>query len=421
MKFFFDMVGCRLNQAELEAMADSCVQRQAEVVKDPQEADVIVLNTCCVTLKACADSRKMLRAYQRKTNAVIWLTGCWASAFAEEAQGYLPADQIVSNARKDGLITELLVGAPLLPALDTVKPDLGKRHRTRAFLKVQDGCRNACSFCLTQIARGESVSRPLEEAVHAVDELLRRGQKEVVLSGVQLGAWGKDLGEERLADLVHAILLRTNLSRLRLSSIEPWDVDERLLSLFENSRLCPHLHIPMQSGADVVLRNMYRPMNAQAYEALIVKIRARYPDMALSTDVIAGFPGETESDFEQSCRLLQKLGFSSGHVFQYSPMPGTQAQTRTDQLPSAVIHRRAARLQTLLADSRHAFANGMLGKHCRVLVETEKKVDGRAYACGHSENFELIYVCRAGLHRNEILDVLVEHVDSEGRIFAQPL
>ena len=344
MKIFLDMVGCRLNQSEIERMALEFLARGQEVVSDPSVADLIVVNTCCVTAKACADSRKTIRRYQRETTANVVATGCYVSAFGKQAAALVGENRLFPNESKD-LLPTLITGQTQIRNDFTVtsKPELGLRSRTRSFLKVQDGCDNFCTYCLTRIARGKSRSIAAEEVVRQAQQAEAAGIKEIVLTGVQIGSWGKDIGngDKRIAHLVGALLENTGIPRIRISSIEPWDVQEALLDSFRNPRLCPHLHIPLQSGSESILQRMARPFSASDFRDLMRKIQENSPGLAVTTDVLCGFPGETDALFEESRAFIQETDFAGGHVFKFSPMPGTAAARMDEKVHDKLVQARA--------------------------------------------------------------------------------
>jgi threonylcarbamoyladenosine tRNA methylthiotransferase MtaB len=376
MKVFLDMVGCRLNQAEIEQLALDLTARGQEIVANPTEADYVLINTCCVTAKAAADSRKMVRHYQRSTGAKVLAMGCWVSAFPHAALELVKDDAVFTNENRDQvlkLFNTTEIGTAYLHQ-ESVKPDLGIRSRTRSFIKVQEGCNNACSYCLTRIARGKSRSIPAEEIVRQIAQSEALGVKEVVLTGVQIGAWGKDLEDNlRIADLIKAVLARTNIPRVRISSIEPWDVDEHLLACFEDTRLCPHLHLPLQSGSDTILKRMVRPITIARYRKLIESISKRLLELAITTDIIVGFPGETDALFEETLQFIAEMPFSGGHVFKFSPMPGTPAAKYEEQIPAAISHKRAKRVRELLQMKTRAIQTAKIGSETKVLWEQGKQ------------------------------------------------
>jgi len=368
---YFDMVGCRLNQAEIEALARDFTSQGYQVVDHSVKADLIVVNTCCVTLKAAADSRKMLRHYQTHTNARVISTGCWNSAFPEQADDLLDTNNQISNEQKIQLVD--LVADLKPPLTPTQGIQLGHRQRTRAFVKVQDGCNNRCSYCLTQIARGPSRSEPLERILSTINSLVDNGIKEVVLTGVQIGSWGKDLGDLRIHDLISAILEQTEIPRLRLSSIEPWDVSEALVERFDDPRFCPHLHIPIQSGSDQVLRGMRRPLSKSELSGLLNMIRNHQKSLAVTTDIIVGFPGETQADLQETLEFIETNSFSGGHVFKFSPMPGTEACVLPNQVQESVRKERLKQVQSLFDRLSETAMERKVGTVQEVLFEASKK------------------------------------------------
>ena len=390
MKVFLDMVGCRLNQAEIEQLALDLTARGQEVVANPTEADYVLINTCCVTSKAAADSRKMVRHYQRETEAKVLAMGCWVSAFPHAAAELVDINALFTNENRDQVL-KLFNTTEIRNAFlykESIKPDLGNRARTRSFIKVQEGCNNVCSYCLTRIARGKSRSVSTEEIVRQIAQSEDLGVKEVVLTGVQIGAWGKDLeGNLRIADLIEAVLIQTSVPRIRISSIEPWDVDERLLACFKDPRLCPHLHLPLQSGSDTILKRMARPITIARYRKLIESISKRLPEMAITTDIIVGFPGETDTLFEETFQFIAEMPFSGGHVFKFSPMPGTPAAKFVEQIPAAISHMRAKFVRELLQMKTRAIQTGKIGSETKVLWERGKEDGSQICYTGLTPDF----------------------------------
>jgi len=353
MRIHLHSIGCRLNQAEIETMARQLAAGGHTLTADAAEADTVIINTCAVTAEAARDARNLTRRFARANEAVdIVLTGCYATLAPSELASLPRVARVVSNDHKDRIPLLLDPGLPDQPAFDREPlardPLAGSIGRTRGFIKVQDGCDNRCTFCVTTIARGEGRSRPLPEVVAEVQELAAAGYQEVVLSGVHLGSYGRDLGQAGgLRDLVAALLADTGVPRIRLSSLEPWDVAPGFFDLWANPRLLPHLHLPLQSGSDRVLRRMARRTTRAAFRALAEDSRAAIPDLNLSTDLIAGFPGETEAEFAETLEYVESLAFGRLHVFSYSPRPGTAAARMPDQVPGPVKKERAARLIAL--------------------------------------------------------------------------
>ncbi|MEA4811734.1 MAG: MiaB/RimO family radical SAM methylthiotransferase [Anaerolineaceae bacterium] len=417
-KVFFDMVGCRLNQAEIEQLAAAFHEKGYEVVSEAVNADYVIINTCCVTRKAGADSRKMVRHYQAQTSAKLIATGCWVTLFRKGALESLPDVEIIPNLKKE-FIPEILrsrnkTPSPCTDARSENKAVLGVRERTRAFVKVQDGCDNHCSYCATTLARGKSRSAPEQAVLQNLKRLEADGIKEVVLSGVQLGSWGNEIGLE-LADLLSAILEKTNDFRIRLSSIEPWDISAKLIDLWANPRLMPHLHIPLQSGADAILQAMKRPICTQQFRDLLILIRKRVPEMAISTDMIAGFPGETEALFEESLAFAESCHFSRGHVFQFSAMEHTIAAAMPLQVDSSVKKARSKTLLDAFKKAQIGYNQEQIGKVIAVLFESRRG----AYASGLSPDYQRVLVPSSEGLRNQIRLVRLKELNGEKVFYGQ--
>jgi threonylcarbamoyladenosine tRNA methylthiotransferase MtaB len=373
MNVRLDFVGCRLNQSEIEAMARDFAARGHCIVGEGEQADVVVFNTCAVTHEAARKSRHRLRQLGREhPGARLVATGCYAQ-LAPGKVGHLPGVTVIGNFHKDQIVPLVAGDAPRCekepPESDAPRP--GTFGRTRAFVKAQDGCDNRCAFCVTTIARGPGRSRPLDEVVREAQSLESLGYNEIVLTGVHLGTYGCDRGEaDGLARLVRALLDRTRIPRLRLSSLEPWDLRPDFFDLWSDERLCPHLHLPLQSGCDATLRRMARRTTQAGFAALVEAARARIPDLALTTDIMVGFPGESEAEFEESARFVGAMGFAKLHVFRYSPRPGTAAARMSDQVGEEVKQARSARMRALSDEGGWAFRRRYLGRAARVLWES---------------------------------------------------
>lgn len=358
MKVHLHTIGCRLNQAEIEAMARQLQAGGHTITGDAAEADTIILNTCAVTAEATRDARRLTRGFNRANDsAEIVLTGCYATLAPETVAGLPGVGRVVVNADKEqlpALLDPTLDISHLSPQYlyerepidrDSRLPGIG---RTRAFVKVQDGCDNRCTFCVTTVARGAGRSRRPADIVAEVNAFAAAGYGEAVLTGVHLGSYGRDLGRpEGLRELVATLVAHTDIPRIRLSSLEPWDVAEGFFALWENPRLQPHLHLPLQSGSDRILRRMARHTSRAAFRQLVTEARAHIPDLNLSTDLIAGFPGETEDEFAETMAYVEEIGFARLHAFSYSPRPDTAAARMSGQLPGPVKRERAGRLIAL--------------------------------------------------------------------------
>ncbi len=339
MKIFLNSIGCRLNQSEIESIAWQLMANGHEIVDDPALADKVIINTCAVTRQAAKDARKMTRRIHREnTDAEIVLTGCYATVAPREAAELTGGGLIVTNQDKDQIVAMIDPKAQInLPVHDR-EPILreflaSSKGNTRAFVKVQDGCDNRCTFCVTTIARGSGQSRRIGDVIKEIQSLAAAGYKEVVLTGVHLGSFGRDIDRNTtLADLTAAILRHTDIARLRLSSLEPWDIPEGFFELWKNPRLLPHLHIPLQSGSDHILRRMARRTTRDSFSDLVAQARANIQDLSISTDLIVGFPGESEAEFQESLDYVSEIGFSRLHVFPYSRRPGTAAAKMQGQV-----------------------------------------------------------------------------------------
>ena len=380
MKVYLDMVGCRLNQSEIESMASNIRQYDHQIIGSSAEADLVIINTCCVTAKAAADSRKMIRHCIAEGARQVVVTGCWATLFPEEAKAITGVVRVFDNSHKDKII-ETIFGSRAeqnIDFLDQREPLPGERHRTRAFIKVQEGCDDHCTFCMTRLARGRSRSVPFEKVKQDILSALNGGTKEIVLTGVQLGSYGKDLESvSNLAGLIRYPLSLAPTLRVRLSSLEPWHLTEELIGLWQNPQLCRHLHIPLQSGSDHILHRMGRKISSGEFADLVEKIRRRIPEVAITTDVIVGFPSESESDFQSTCNLIRSLGLAGGHVFTYSAIKGTAAEKLPSQVLNSIRKERNHIVRQLLQDGTYAFLQKAINKRYEVLWErTVQKQDG---------------------------------------------
>jgi threonylcarbamoyladenosine tRNA methylthiotransferase MtaB len=389
MRVYLDTVGCRLNQAEIEGMAGQFRAAGHEIVATADQADLAVVNTCTVTAQAAADSRAMLRRTAAGGVRRIVATGCWATLRPAEAAALPSVVGVVPNDAKAGLVPGTIGMHPAGGSLGGVgrQPIPGVHHRTRAFIKAQDGCDNHCTFCVTTIARGRGQSRSWVEVVADVRDALRGGAKEIVLTGVHLGSWGADLGLH-LSDLVRAVLNETDAPRVRLSSLEPWDIDPKFFELWKNRRLCRHFHLPVQSGCAATLKRMARRTTPDSFRALVHAARSLLPDAAITTDVIACFPGETEIEFRSSLDFVREMEFAGGHAFTYSPMIGTAAARMPAQVLPGIQRARTRQYLELFERSGRAFRAGQLGSRRLVLWESAAKVsEGTWTMGGQTDNY----------------------------------
>lgn len=372
MKVHLRTLGCRLNQSEIDSMTRQFEQLGHQTTNTPDEADAIVINTCAVTHEAVRAGRRMIReTHRHNTQAQIIVTGCHAQIAPDEIAVLPGVSQVVDNRSKDALVSRV-TGQPL-PRYDLEPLERAPDHRlmrTRAFIKVQDGCDNACTFCVTTIARGDGRSRPPEAIIAEINALYAGGYQECVLTGVHLGSYGHDAGDhDGLRQLVLRILRETDMPRLRLSSLEPWDISPDFFALWQDDRLCPHLHLPLQSGSDSVLKRMRRQTTTHEFRSLVRQARAAIADLKVTTDIIVGFPGETDDLFEQSLAFVAEMDFAGLHVFRYSRRPGTPAARMHHHIPEDMKRTRSQRMIDLSTASEMRFAQRYLGQTRPVLWE----------------------------------------------------
>jgi threonylcarbamoyladenosine tRNA methylthiotransferase MtaB len=412
MKIYLDTIGCRLNQSEIETMGRQFRAAGHEIVAQAVNADLAVVNTCAVTAAAASDSRGTVRRIALAGVPDIVVTGCWATLEGKLALDMPHVKRVVTNPRKDQLVPEILNVPHETFEVEPIArvPLPGLRQRTRAFIKVQDGCNNHCTFCITTIARGPSLSRPVREIIADVQAALDGGTKEVVLTGVHLGSWGQDFGLH-LRDLVNAILRDTDVPRIRLSSLEPWDLDADFFQLWENERLCQHLHLPLQSGCAATLKRMARRTTPASFRDLVRAARQVMPSVAVTTDIIAGFPGETEEEFRECLDFVEEMDFAAGHAFTYSPRPGTAAGRMAAQVALEVRKRRNASYRSLFDRSSMAYRQRFIGQQMPVLWESMTRLDESGWQMeGLTGNYLRVTAGSPGAIWNEITPVRLEAV-----------
>ncbi len=415
MKIYLDTIGCRLNQYEIESMARQFRAAGHEVVASAELAEMAVVNTCAVTNGAASDSRGRIRHIAKMGVNEIVATGCWSTLQPKQASELPNVRHVVTNDRKDNLVSEILNLPPETFDLEPIsrQPLPGLHRRTRAFIKVQDGCDNHCTFCVTTIARGEGRSRPVPDIILDIQSALDGGTKEIVLTGVHLGSWGYDLNSH-LKDLIEAILRETDAPRLRLSSLEPWDLDAGFFSLWDDSRLMPHLHLPLQSGCESTLRRMRRKTTPASFRNLVTAARDLMPDVAITTDIIAGFPGETEEEFAETLEFVQEMNFAGGHVFTYSPRPGTAAARMKVRVRPELGKKRNHILRDLLDKSAKSYRKRFIGRKMSVLWESTSEMGEWGWQMeGLTENFLRVNAFASSLRWNELDDVVLNESDGD--------
>jgi threonylcarbamoyladenosine tRNA methylthiotransferase MtaB len=401
MNVYLETLGCRLNDAEVQSWGRELRSLGHRVVGDPSTAHVMILNTCAVTTDATRTSRRRARRLRRRNpTAGLVVTGCQATLDRPLRAGDPQGDLVVANRDKPSLVPLVLghvreidprgAGVADAAASVSVAPNQAApstiERRTRAFIKVQDGCRHRCTYCVVTIARGDEWSRPIADIVSEIRDVEALGVREIVLTGVHLGGFGHDRGTT-LHALVEAILRGTRVPRVRLSSLEPWDLAGEFWSLWKEARLMPHVHLPLQSGCDRTLRRMGRRCDTRAYATLVARARAEVPALSVTTDLIVGFPGETEDEWQETLRTVRSLGFSDVHVFPYSVRSGTGAARLPDPVPPDEIRRRCAELSIVVSAARLAHLDSFIGQTRNVLWELPRDRAGSVECSGYTDNY----------------------------------
>lgn len=415
MKVHLQALGCRLNEAELEQWSQEFQSKGLEVSDSPEDADLVVLNSCAVTQQASRKSRQQMnRLHRINPNAKLVATGCHASLNLEETAATLGVDLVVPNTDKD-LLPALTIEALNIPSMPetATEPEaiaLYSRGRHRAFIKVQDGCRYQCTFCIVTVARGSERSRPEAEVLSEVQRFASQGIQEIVLAGVHVGGYGSDTNSS-LYDLVRAILEHTDIQRIRFASVEPWGLPDEFFTLFDNPRVMPHMHLPLQSGADTVLRRMARRCKTSSFRAMVEEARSHVAGFNVTTDVIAGFPGETEDEWQQTMEFVKSIGFGHIHIFRYSPHNGTRAASMPNHVNGQIKNDRVKELAVLAERQRGELMQALVGSSSHVLWEKPKEVDGGILHAGYTEHFHRIETLSTG---NEALEYQVRNTQITG-------
>lgn len=419
MRIAFTTLGCKINQYETEHLQQDLQARGNIIVSFEDQADVYVINTCSVTAKSDYQCRQVIKAAVRRGgNARIVVTGCYASTRPGEVAGMPGVELVIPNSEKSTIPLRIMQQTSgtdaLLPELPIQKSCSG---RTRAFLKIQDGCDNQCSYCIVPLARGSSRSVPPGSVIREFEGLIKDAYPEVVLSGIHIGTYGRELTPRTsLTDLVRVLLQKHGRPRVRLSSIEANEVSEEIIS-FLGEGLCRHLHIPLQSGDDSILRSMGRRYTASFYRKLIERIAKQIPGIALGTDIIVGFPGEGDEEFLNTLDLVRQTPLSHFHVFTYSPRPGTPASKMKEQVPDSVKKSRSEQLRQVCMQKNNDFRENFIGSTLKVVIEDDQTAK-RDTLTGLADNYLRITILSAnkGLIGKEI-NVRIEKIENE-QIFA---
>ena len=415
MKVNFQALGCRLNEAELETWVNQFLKLGHQVTTDGSEADIMVFNSCAVTAEADRKSRKQIgRLHRMNPNAKMVVTGCHASLNQEQVKNYLGVDMVVSNQDKDDLVEKTVDYFNLTEPTD--EPDtegaLFLRGRHRAFVKVQDGCRYRCTYCIVTIARGAERSRSINDIIDEIKGIHRQGVQEVAITGVHVGGYGSDIGSS-LYVLLNEILACTEIPRIRLASVEPWDLPDNFFSLFKDARLMPHMHLPIQSGSDSVLRRMSRRCKTAEFTRIVEKAREEIPLFNITTDLIVGFPGETELEWQQTLNYVERTGFGHMHIFPYSPREGTKAAGLPGQIDIVTKKERSRQMHELAAQLKAKELKQHLGNTYSVLWEQQANRNSGQWT-GYTPHYHKIVSDDASIRAAEIKTVMVNQESKDG-------
>ena len=415
-------LGCKVNAYEVEAMQQLLENAGYETVPFEEGADVYVINTCTVTNIADRKSRQMLhKAKKMNPDAIVVATGCYAQADTEKLKEDTAVDLILGNNQKTQIVEALEeYEKEHAKQVQVIEINHTKEYEelsiastaehVRAYIKVQDGCNQFCTYCIIPFARGRVRSRKIEEVLREVETLAAKGYKEVVLTGIHLSSYGVDFPKEEresLLSLIQAVSRVEGISRIRLGSLEPRILTEEFLEgIVKTGKVCPHFHLSLQSGCNKTLKNMNRRYSAQEYAEKCELIRKFYPAPALTTDVIVGFPQETEEDFEESYEFVKKIHFYETHIFKYSRRHGTKAASMDGQLTEAAKAQRSDRMLELHEIRAREYEEAMIGKKMELLLEEEIEIDGRSWYVGHSREYVRAVISKTDAHRvNDLVTV----------------
>jgi len=432
MKVSIQTLGCKVNQSEsasIEGMLRGC---DHEIVRAGDTPDVCIINTCTVTAKSDYESRQIIRRALRSGARVI-ATGCYAQLRSEELTGIEGLDLVLGNAGKQDILKHLssissqgnCQNSDARTSVQVASPDFAlspmpyRSTRSRAFLKIQDGCNFSCTYCSVPLARGRSRSLGVSEVLTSAERLYEDGYREIVLTGIHIGSYGPDLKpQSSLSELVDTIIRHCPDIRIRLSSLEPREVKDSFLTAMKSGNVCSHLHIPLQSGTDKILYLMNRGYNSSYYKQLINRIVTNIPDISIGTDVIVGFPGESDKDFSDTVKFITQLPLSYLHVFPYSKRPDTMALSLHGHVSDQVKKKRVELLVNIGKSKKRAYMNKFLGRELDVIVEGQSKEEGYINAMSH--NYLKILLQADGLKSRSRLMAKVFAL-SDSNLIAQPL
>lgn len=414
-KVAFKTLGCRLNLYETDAIASEFSKNDYQVVEFGKDADVYVINTCTVTNQSDQKSRQVInQAAKLNKEALTIVTGCMATNYKEKLQENDRINYVVDNEHKTSVLSVVeshFKGNQVDP--DQFEKDVfgyapaDETFHTRSFIKIQDGCDNFCTFCIVPKVRGRAISRPAAEIIENIRKVIGFGYKEIVLTGVNLGRYQHENVD--FEKLVEKILNIEGDFRVRISSIEPDGYSESFFRLFKNPKLSPHMHICLQSGSEDILLKMRRMYTAKEFESIAAKLKSDYPNFNLTTDIIVGFPGETEGDFQKTLELTKKIGFGHVHSFKYSVRKGTRAERMPDHIPEKVKSERSEILRELADETKLNYRKSFIGQNQTVLIET---IDKEGNARGYGEQYIPVLIENVNLVKNNFYKVKITGIDT---------
>ena len=415
-KVAFITLGCKVNQYETNAMTQKFIENKYQILKENEKADIYIINTCTVTNMSDRKSRQMLRRVRElNPNAIVVACGCYAQVAKKELEAMKEIDLVLGNEEKNNIVEyiEKYVNEKenKIEIQDIMQQkeysDFGKityTEKTRAVIKIQDGCDRFCSYCIIPYARGRVRSRKPENIILEISNIASKGIKEVVITGIHIASYGKDFKKEyRLIDLLEEINEIEGIQRIRLGSIEPLLITEEFVKRLEKlEKVCHHFHLSLQSGCDETLERMNRKYTTEEFEKITNILRKHYDDVILTTDIIVGFPGETDEEFEKTYKFLKKIKFYKMHVFKYSPRKGTKAATMPNQIDGNIKEERSHKLIRLSNENEEMFLKNYIGKVINVLFEKEEN----DYTKGHTSNYMVVNVKEKNIE-NKIMKVKV--------------
>ncbi|MCK8815922.1 tRNA (N(6)-L-threonylcarbamoyladenosine(37)-C(2))-methylthiotransferase MtaB [Natroniella sulfidigena] len=415
----FYTLGCKVNRYDTEAMIAQFKKAGYQIVDFKQEADIYIINTCTVTKQGASKSRKITRrAKRRNPEALVAVVGCYPQVDPEQVMEITEVDLVVGTKGRSKILEFVEQAINSKHQLNFVQemdeeedfeevPIQNFTERTRATIKIQEGCNQFCSYCIIPYARGSVRSRALADVIAEVERLVKHGFKEIVLTGIHLGEYGADKEDLNLVKLIKNLLPITGLKRIRLSSIEGTEVSQELIELIaESDKLCRHLHLPLQSGSDKILQAMNRPYQVRDFKEMVARIRAQVPEIAITTDVIVGFPGESEADFEETYQLMKELEFSDAHIFKYSKREGTPAAGYENQVHSKVKKERSKKLRELTAELARNYQQQFFGQKLKALLE-ESRDYKTGLLTGLTDNYLRVFVDGADDLAGQLVEVKI--------------